>query len=65
MKTLPQEVDIELGGIELTVFYDVSPLSGIDIHFIYHQNVEISHYLNYLAIADIKQAIFGKMDKNL
>ena len=41
MKTLPQEVDIELGGIELTVFYDVSPLLGIDILFIYHQNVEI------------------------
>jgi len=59
MQNTPREINIELGGaLELDVFYEVNAQIGLNILCIYHNECEISHYLNFYAISDIKTAIW-------
>jgi hypothetical protein len=55
------EINIELGSLDLEIYYTVSPLIGIDILYIYFHSDEISGWLNHYAIAEIKQLIWAKI----
>jgi len=56
------EIDIDLEGIDLNVFYEINTL-GINILFIYHNATEISKYLNYWAVSEIRYLIWEKLEK--
>ena len=55
------EIEVELCGIELNIFYEIKAEFGINILFIFHENQEISHLLNHLAINEIKQLVWEKI----
>ena len=55
------EIEVELSGIELNVFFEVLPTVGLNILFIYFEDEEISHLLNHYAILELKQLIWEKI----
>jgi hypothetical protein len=56
------EIDIDFHGIELSVFYDIDPRIGLNILYIYCGCEEISCYLNFYAINEIKQSIWEHLE---
>ena len=59
------EIEVDLSGIELSVFFEVLPTVGLNILFIYFENEEISHLLNHFAIQEIKENIWKALrDQN-
>jgi len=55
------EIEVDLAGIELTVFYEIHPVGGINILFMFHQNHEVSHILNHWAVIEVKQLIWNQI----
>ena len=61
MMNTMNEIAIELSGIELDIFYEIHPVGGINILFIFHENQEVSHLLNHWAVTEIKQLIWQEI----
>jgi hypothetical protein len=56
------EIEISFHSIELSIFYNIDPKIGLNILYIYHFDEEISCYLNFYAVSEIKQAIWEHLD---
>jgi len=51
------EITIELDGLELDVFYELDLTRGINILFIYAGRTELSQFLNWHAVDEIRRLI--------